>query len=81
MYDFCQHKDALGKPNEGVHASRTPVLDLAFNDVFMTIIAGIIIATLFGFNKKNTVIVLFLLGILLHRLFCVRTTVDKFLFS
>ncbi len=78
---FCKYKDALGKPREGAHESRIPVLDVATNDVVMTIIVGISIAIIFGFNAGNTVIVLFLMGILAHRLFCVRTTVDKFLFS
>ena len=70
MFGLCKYKDSLGKPNEGVHSYR--VLDIAIVDVIMTLIIG----SIFNFNIFN----LFLLGIISHRLFCVRTTVDKILF-
>ena len=35
---------------------------------------------LFSFNILKITVLLFLLGIILHRLFCVRTTIDKLLF-
>ena len=81
MYDFCKHKDLFGKPGEDSHKTRIPILDVALSDVAITVIAGIIIAAIFGFDTKNTIIVLFILGILIHRLFCVRTKVDRLLFS
>jgi hypothetical protein len=49
-------------------------------DVIMTVIAA---AAISYFRKQTFVSVLlflFLLGIVLHRIFCVRTTVDKLLF-
>lgn len=77
--NLCKYKDILGKPNEGVHSYR--MCNFAIVDILATIIGGILIAHLFNFNKKNTIIVLFLIGIILHRLFCVETTVDRILFS
>lgn len=70
MSDLCKYKDIFGKPNEGVHSYR--ILDIAIVDVIATIIIG----SIFNFNLFN----LFLLGIISHRIFCVRTTVDKILF-
>ncbi len=76
---LCKYKDALGKPKTGIHSYR--IFNIAIADVIMTIIAALIISYFFKFNFWITLIVLFLLGILLHRIFCVKTTVDKLLFS
>lgn len=75
---LCQYKDILGKPNNGVHKYR--IFNIAIADVILTIILAIIIAYILNINFFITLIILFLLGILLHRLFCVRTTIDKALF-
>jgi len=76
---LCKYKDILGKLNEGVHYYR--FLDLAIVDVIMTIIAAIIIAYFFNLNYMLTIIILFLIGIILHRVFCVNTTIDKIIFG
>jgi fatty acid desaturase len=76
---LCKYKDALGKPKTGIHSYR--IFNIAIADVIMTIIASLIISYFFKFNFWITLIILFLLGILLHRIFCVKTTVDKMLFS
>jgi fatty acid desaturase len=76
---LCKYKDALGKPKTGIHSYR--IFNIAIADVIMTIIASLIISYFFKFNFWITLIILFLLGIILHRIFCVKTTVDKILFS
>jgi hypothetical protein len=76
--DLCEYKDALGIPGKGIHSYR--LFGVAIMDVIMTIIGAFIIAFFFQTNFAYTLIILFLLGICLHRLFCVRTTVDKLLF-
>ncbi len=75
--DFCKYKNSLGIPNEGVHKHRFGV---AVFDVGGTIVIGLVLSFLFKWNTILTITVLFILGIILHRLFCVRTTVDKILF-
>ena len=77
--NFCQYKNIFGEPNTNIHMYC--VMDIAIVDVLGTIIGAIIIAKIFDFNIMNTIICSFMIGILLHRLFCVRTTVDKILFS
>jgi hypothetical protein len=77
--DLCKFKNIFGKVGEGVHSYR--IFDIAIVDMIFTIIGGYIIGKIFKFNVRNTMIVLFLVGILLHRLFCVRTTIDKIIFS
>ena len=78
MSGLCKYKNALGIPGQGIHSFQ--IGGIAVADVVMTIIGAIIISWITKFNFVNTLIILFLLGIILHRAFCVRTTVDKLLF-
>ena len=72
--DLCKYKNSLGSPGEGVH---THIMGLAWRDIVATIVGGFITALVFKWNIMYTIIGLFILGILFHRLFCVRTIVDK----
>ena len=76
---LCKYKNALGKPGKGVHSFR--IFGIAIVDVILTILAAYLIARFFKFNFGYTLLGLFVLGIILHRIFCVRTTVDKLLFT
>jgi len=75
---LCQYKDSLGKPNQGIHQYR--LFGVAIVDVIMTIVGAGIISYFAKYNFWMILVILFLLGIILHRIFCVRTTVDKLLF-
>lgn len=76
---LCQYKDILGKVGEGVHSYR--IFNIAYVDVLFTIIgAYVIYLFLPKINYFVILISLFILGIILHRIFCVRTTIDKYLF-
>jgi len=55
-------------------------MNLAIVDVVMTILAAVLISYAIKQPFWMILAVLFLLGIIAHRLFCVRTTVDKVLF-
>ncbi len=74
----CLYKNALGIPGKGIHFH---VFGIAIMDVLMTIIGAGILSYIFKWNFLITLIVLFLIGIILHRLFCVNTTIDKLLFK
>ena len=76
--NLCKYKNVLGKPGKGVHSLR--FFGIAIFDVLLTIIAACIISYFFTHNFLLTLLVLFILGIILHRVFCVRTTIDKLLF-
>ena len=52
----------------------------AIVDVIVTIIGAFIISKYTDYSFIIILIIIFILGIILHRIFCVRTTVDKFLF-
>jgi uncharacterized membrane protein len=77
---LCKYSKIFGEPNQGVHGYR--FLNLAIVDVVFTILGGIVLQQSF-FKKRSQYIIiisLFILGIIMHRLFCVRTTIDKLLF-
>ena len=82
---LCKYKNIFGPVNTGIHSIR--VFNIAIFDVLGTIIVGILLQffllRVFSFYIDLTLIlvVLFSLGIALHRLFCVRTTIDKLLFK
>ena len=72
---LCQYKDIFGKVGQGVHSYRI------FN-IAITVLAGFIIHYFVPKYKViNILIFLFILGIIVHRIFCVRTTVDKLVFG
>ena len=80
---LCKFSNIFGKPNEGLHQYR--IFDVAIVDVVLTFVGAYILFILLN-NIFNTsyyiyVIVLFLVGVVMHRLFCVRTTVDRALFD
>jgi hypothetical protein len=75
----CKYKDIFGKPNEGAHSIR--FANLAVVDVAITVIVGYLIAKYFNLSLSLTLFTLFLLGIIAHRTFCVRTQIDKLLFE
>jgi hypothetical protein len=70
--------DIFGKPNQGLHSYR--LFGLAIVDVIMTIMGAYVISYVFRVSFVITLCIVFILGILLHRYFNVRTTIDKMLF-
>lgn len=77
---LSQYKDIFGKVGEGVHSYR--VFNVAIVDVLGTIfIAYIIHIFIPKYSFFFILIILFILGIFLHHLFGVRTTIDKLLFK
>jgi len=65
----------FGKVGEGVHSYR--VFNIAIVDVISTIIGAFIIHLFVPYKFIYILLGLFLLGIILHRIFCVPTTIDK----
>jgi hypothetical protein len=76
--NLCKYKNILGVPGQGPHSYR--IFNIAIVDVLLTLILAYIISYIYKISFVKTSITLFILGILLHRVFCVRTTIDKLLF-
>ena len=78
--------DLFGSPGTGIHSYR--IFNIAYLDVLGTMIAASaihkLIHTLIPFipllSYSTVLISLFIVGIILHRIFGARTTIDKILF-
>lgn len=77
--DLCQYKNIFGEPGQGLHSYR--LFNVAIVDVMLMIFVSYLISSYFNLSFVKTTIILFILGIIFHRLFCVRTTLDKLLFK
>jgi fatty acid desaturase len=76
---LCKYKKALGEPKKGIHSYR--FLGVAIIDVIFTIIGAFLISYYSGYSFWWVLLILFILGIILHRLFCVNTTINKTIFG
>ena len=81
MWYFCKYKHSLGKPNEGLHSYR--VFNIAVVDVLLTFILAKFIQYYIMEETEFSIILLacFIVGIIIHRIFCVKTHIDKLLFG
>jgi len=77
--NLCKYKDIFGSPNQGVHKYR--LFNIAIIDLVATIILALLIVVLAGiWSVKNLIIVsvlLILISIPIHMLFCVKTTLTN----
>ena len=76
---LCKYKDILGKVDQVIHSYR--LFNIAIVDVIMTVIAAFIIHYFTKINFFVVLVLLFIVGIICHRIFCVNTTIDKLLFG
>jgi uncharacterized membrane protein len=79
MFGFEKYKDLFGKPNTGIRKYR--IFNIALYDVTVTIIIVYLIAWYFSLPFLQTLAFVFVLGIIIHRIFDVRTGVDKLIFK
>ena len=75
---LCQYKNILGEPGKGVHFH---VFRIAVIDLLITILFALIVSKIYNWNFWVVFLPLIFIGILLHRFFCVNTTVNKLIFG
>ena len=68
----------FGAPGTGAHSIR--IFNIAIVDVVLTILGAWVLSYMLNLPFLPTLLFLFVLGLVLHGLFCVRTTVDTILF-
>jgi hypothetical protein len=78
MVDLCKYKNMFGEPDTGAHSYR--FFNIAVVDVAATVLVAYFFSWMTKFSFFYCAIALFILGIFVHRAFCVRTTVDKLVF-
>lgn len=87
---LCQYKDIFGKPNEGVHSIRMPFFhfssdirthSLALVDVLGTLGLAYLLTLYIDIHIIIAFIILMILSIFIHKLFCVDTALTLLYFS
>lgn len=78
MKSLCKYKNMFGEPSKGAHSYR--FFNIAIVDVLLTILAAYLLSWITKISFFYCVVAFFIMGIVAHRAFCVRTTVDKFIF-
>ena len=77
MKKLCNYKDFFGEARTGVHSYR--FMDIALFDLILTLIVAYILSQVTQSSFWKLTLSLFLLGIFLHWVFCVPTTINQLL--
>ena len=67
--DLCKFKNMFGKVGHGIHSYRC--LNIAIVDLILTIVLAYLVSDIMKLKLLYTLFGTVLLGIILHRLFCV----------
>ena len=76
---LCKYKDIIGKPREGIHSYR--FMDFAIIDVIVTIIGVYYLSQYTKYNFYKVLLFVFILMIIIHKLFCVNTKLNSLIFN
>jgi hypothetical protein len=80
MTEKCPYANLFGKPGEGIHKYRLGPFALV--DILLTVLGALIASYIIpGFNFITSFICLLLLAIILHKIFCVDTALNKMIFK
>ena len=74
----CPYKNLFGSLGTGIHSYR--IYNIAYLDILVTVSVAFILSRILRTPFLYTLIVFFIIGIIIHRLLCVRTTIDKLIF-
>jgi hypothetical protein len=78
---LAKYKNIFGEPGKHTGMRKYRIFDIAILDTMVVFIFAYILSFVDRLSFLYNVIILFILGVISHRIFCVRTTVDKFLFT
>lgn len=79
---LCQFKDIFGRPKEGAHKAR--IFGVAAADLSLTIALAVFIGMWKKWSMKKTIVFfigLMVVSVLIHRAFCVKTTLTVKVFG
>ena len=79
MVSLCQYRHIFGKEKRGIHSYR--FLDIAIVDTLLTFILSLAISYYFKINLILVFVLLIILSVIIHRIFCVDTTLTKMFFK
>lgn len=77
--NLCKYKNIIGEPNTGLR-KKYRVFDLAVMDVTTTLLFVWAVSYYSGYPFVYTLVITFVIMVISHRMFCVRSTTDRWLF-
>jgi hypothetical protein len=77
--NLCKYRHIFGKENEGAHSYK--IWNIAMVDLLFTILGAFGLSIYFKQSFWLIFVILMIIAIILHRLFCVRTTLTKMVFG
>jgi tetrahydromethanopterin S-methyltransferase subunit C len=75
----CQFQNLLGVPSQGVHSYR--LFHVAIADVLLLVLFSLWLKNALRIKYVEALFIGFIIGVIAHRVFCVRTTLDRALFA
>lgn len=78
---LCKYSKLFGEPGTTTGFRKYRIFGIALWDVSVTLVCALLFAWVFRLPYLQTVVAIFILGVFVHRAFCVRTAVDKMLFA
>ena len=78
---LCKYKDALGVPGSKTGLRKYRIFGIALFDTAVVLVFAVLLAWMFRLSYAYTIVAIFILGVFVHRLFCVRTAVDNIIFG
>jgi hypothetical protein len=78
---LCKYRNAFGEPGSKTGLRKYRIFGIAVFDTLVALVCAFLIARFFHLPVIQTTVAIFLLGIIVHRVFCVRTAVDVMLFA
>jgi hypothetical protein len=79
MYSLCKHKHIFGVEGQGFHSYR--VFNIAILDLLGTVVISWLIAATLNVYFVYVFVIAMVLAIILHRILCVKTTINKIIFG
>jgi hypothetical protein len=76
--NLCQYKNIFGEPKKGLHSYR--IFDIALIDFSLTLLISLMISKYYSINIIYIFLILLILSLIFHKLFCVETTLTKLFF-
>ena len=77
--NLCKYKDIFGKPGTGVHSYR--LFGIAIVDLLMTLVFAWFLSLYTDLTFLGASLFMVVLGIIIHRVFCVDTGLNKLIFK
>jgi uncharacterized membrane protein len=76
---LCTYRHIFGKERQGFHSWR--LFDIAIGDLALTIIGAYLLSYTLKTQFIITLVAVLVIGVIVHRLFCVNTKINTLIFG